>query len=86
MRVCPTVFCAAVLSAACGSSPPPSSPPPPNVANGYALRGTGGVYSDGSGRLGLAVDATNADMLGGAVPFQLALSENTYQPSSFVAL
>lgn len=31
------------------------------------------------------VDATDADMLGGAVPTQVTVSENTFQPSSFVA-
>lgn len=31
------------------------------------------------------VDATDADMIGGAVPTQVAVSENTFQPSSFTA-
>jgi hypothetical protein len=31
------------------------------------------------------VAATDADMVGGAVPAQLAITENSYQPASFVA-
>lgn len=31
------------------------------------------------------VDATDADMLGGAAPTQVAISENTFQPATFVA-
>ncbi len=52
------------------------SAPPAQFPQGSFVSGT--TYD-------VYVDATGADMLGGAVPTQVAVSENTYQPTRFVA-
>jgi hypothetical protein len=51
-----------LAGAACGGGGGGSQPS--NVGHGYALGGAGGVYADGSGRLGVAILATVRDAAG----------------------
>lgn len=52
--------------------------------NGSTATFPQGTFASGS-TYDVYVDATDADMIGGAVPTQVAVSENTFQPSSFTA-